>query len=396
MRDWFENETENSVKKVRAEISKRIEIIKANFKDLKISAIDFEVSDTIDAESRSSQNIYEKMTEMVEEFTFPKGITYKTAEDFVKDLEKFLQRVMTVGQRFIPNLKKKYRNRVFILNRALTRIQKSYQEFKNFLEGKTVLLKEVDDTSESITLLIQKVKGRELLKKQIKGETKEGEDIEKQISDLNENTENLETGTILRELDEINKELKIISNKFRLAIGGLDKPLKKLASRAQDGKVMVPPNLIDLAYLLRENPLKALDSSSVGHVKLNDLLEILIEATKADKLKLKTSMKNKTITLSKGIINGSINDLHADLLKLVEKRKEIEVKVEESGLKKQIQKFEAKQEEFEKSKYRKERSINDLKDKLNELNEYIVSLAAEIQRNVRRLTNQDVKINIKD
>jgi len=134
MNEWFQNDTENSVKKVRQEIQKRIELVKASMEELELAAQDFEIGDTIDAETRSSQNIFEKMTEMVTEFEYPEKITYKTTEEWVKSLGKFLQRVLTIGRRFIPNLKRKYKTRVFILNRALTRIQKNYHDFNKFIE----------------------------------------------------------------------------------------------------------------------------------------------------------------------------------------------------------------------------------------------------------------------
>jgi chromosome segregation ATPase len=179
-------------------------------------------------------------------------------------------------------------------------------------------------------------------------------------------------------------------------MSGLDKPLRKLNSRHQDGKVMVPPFLIELITQLRENPLKAFEDMSAGHKDLNDLLEILKEAAVKEILKLKPAMRNKTITLSQDIMNGAIKELHADLLQHSKKRKDIEVKVEESGLKVQIMGLKDKKENLEKNKDIQRRRINSLKDNLEELNKEIAKLAANTQRNVRRLTKQDVKINIKD
>ncbi|MBK5112429.1 MAG: hypothetical protein KGD59_06930 [Candidatus Heimdallarchaeota archaeon] len=394
MKTWFENETENRVMKVRSEIKKRMEYIIENFKELKVAAQDFEVSDTVDSETRSSQNIFEKMTEMVEEFEFPNTITYKTAEEFSKELEKFLKRVLTLGQRFIPNLKKKYKTRVFILNRALTRVQKNYQDFEAFLKDKTVLLKEVDSASESITLLVEKVEEREKLKEEIKSESSQLTKLEKQITDLNDNTSDLETATILKELAEISKEMNIIVKKIQLQMGGLDKPFRKLHSRVQDGKVLVPPHLMEFVEQYKDRPLEAFKDMPEGHKNLNDLLELLKEAAEKEKIKLKPAMKNKTISLSQEIIDGSIKELHSELLQQSKKRKDIETRVEESGLKEQIMGFKEKQENLEKNKGIQQRRVNNLKERLENLNEDIASFAANIQRKIRRLTNQDVKINI--
>ena len=396
MKEWFENETENSVKRVRAEISKRIELIEQNLDELKISAKDFEVGDTVDAETRSSQNIFEKMTEMVDEFEFPEKITYKTAEIFLKDLEKFLSRVLKLGQRFIPNLKKKYRTRVFILNRALTRIQKNFQDLEKFLEDKTVLLKEVDSTSDNIEFIIEKVEEREKIKNEIQNMEEDDAGLEKEIEKLDKRTSNLEHSDILAKLEAINKERKVVNNKLKLELGGLDKPLRKLAARQQDGKVIVPPHLIELANNIKDNPLEALEKVPHGQQEFNDLLEILIEAMKKDKLKLKASMNNKAISLAENIMNGSIKELHDELLSLASQRAELETKIDEYGLREKIHEIEEKQENLEKEKDRKRRRMNDLKSNLEMINKEIVDLAADTQRNVRRLTNQDVKINIKD
>jgi len=396
MNEWFQNDTENSVKKVRQEIQKRIELVKASMEELELAAQDFEIGDTIDAETRSSQNIFEKMTEMVTEFEYPEKITYKTTEEWVKSLGKFLQRVLTIGRRFIPNLKRKYKTRVFILNRALTRIQKNYHDFNKFIEDKTVLLKEVDETSDKISLIISKVEERDKLKKQISSEKAEADEILKEISELDNSTTSLESREVLTQLDDLNKKVQIIGKKLRLELGGMDKPLRKLTSRAQDGKVMVPPELVNIANLIRENPLDALWEMDEGHEKLNDLMEILIDASKTDKIKLKASMKNKAIAHAQEVINGSIKELHLDLISLKEQITNIEVKIEELGLKDQIREYKEAQQALKKNENRKRRTIRDLENSLQELNEEVASLAGETQRQVRKLTNQDVKINIKD
>ncbi|MHA1213636.1 MAG: hypothetical protein ACTSSH_14410 [Candidatus Heimdallarchaeota archaeon] len=357
MKDWFEDETKNSVKKIRSELGKRFDMFKSNLEELKISA----------------------------------------AKVLLKDIEKFYQRVLKQGSRFIPNLKKnKYRNRVFTLNRALQRIQKNYQDFERFLEDKSVLLRDVDQTSDDITLIIDKVKEREILKKQIQNQKADSDKIKNEISKLLESASNLKSKSILQELDEIKKNINIIDKKLRVHLGGLDKPLRKLVARAQDGKVMVPPHLVDLATVLKEKPVKAMENLDKGHSLLNDLMEILVDAVAADKLKLKTSMNNKAKLIGSKIIEGSIKELHDELLTFVEKRTEIEKKVEEAGLKQQINEFNEKRNSIEKSKDRMRRNINDLEHRLEMINSNIAEIAAETQRNVRRLTKQDVKINIKE
>ncbi|NHJ49194.1 MAG: hypothetical protein FK733_15505 [Asgard group archaeon] len=394
MKEWFENETENSVKKIRADIKKRIDYIDHNLEELKVAAQDFEVGDTVDAESRSSQNIFEKMTEMVDEFDFPEEITYKTAEEFLKKLGKFLSRVLTLGKRFIPNLKKKYRTRVFVLNRALERAQKNYKDFEIYLEQKTVLLKDVDSTSEDITILIDKVSERENIKQEIKSTTKDETNLGIKIKELDTSISSLDQSGILKELEEINNELKVINNKLKLELGGLDKPLRKLAARYLDGKVQVPPHLIELSNNIRDNPEKALEDIPEGHSELNDLLEILVEAMKKDKLKLKTSMNNKATNLANAIMNGKLKDLHSELLSFALRRKELEQKIDDLGLREQLQQIRMKQEELEKETDRKRRRKSDLEEKLDAINKEIVDLAADTQRKIRKLTNQDVKINI--
>ncbi|RLI71605.1 hypothetical protein DRO91_05440 [Candidatus Heimdallarchaeota archaeon] len=397
MKDWFEAETEGSVRKIRSELRKRFENISSNMEDLKIAAQDFEVKDTIDAESRSSQNIYEKMTEMVEEFEIPQTITYSSAQAFLKDLEKFLSRVLTLGSRFIRNLKKnKYRTRVFILQRALTRLQKNYQELENFLENKTVLLQEVDETSEGIENLIKKVHEREKIKKAIVEEKELVSQHEEKLQALKEEYTKITTGTAIEELEEITREEQIIVNKIKLVLGGLDKPLRKLISRAQDGKVMVPPGLIDLANQLKEDTKTALEKMDKGHPQLSELMEILQDAVEKNKLKLKPSMQNKTKTLTKEIIEGSIKEQHNELLRLVSKRNEIEQKIDQLGLRGQLEEITIKREAVEKDKLIVERRLKELQNQLESINNEIASLAAQIQRKVRKLTSQDVKINIKD
>lgn len=396
MKPWFEKQTENSVKKIRAELKKQIDYVASAMNDLKESAFEFEMKDTIDAETRSAQNIFEKFTEMTDAFEFPEEVTYKTAKDFHKRLEKFLTTLLTQGRRFIPNLGKKYKTRLFVLNRALTRIQRYYQEFDKFLEDKTVLLQEVDETSDNISLLIEKIDHRKKLREDIKSEKKVVVKIEEEIESLNNSTHDLEEGTVLSDLKDINDKVKIIGNKLRHELGGLDKPLRKLTSRVLDGKVVCPPELVALANEIRDNPLDAFLSSYNSYEKLTRLLEILKDAAKNDKLKLKANMTNKTIALSDEIIDGSIKNIFDELEELKEKRLAIKQKVEELGLKEKIDELESKQQDLSKNEDRKRRQIRDLEDQLEDLNDEIVKLAASTQRKIRDLTKQDVKINIKE
>lgn len=396
MQNWFLDETENSVKKIRSELSKRIEQIKEAMEDLEIAAQDFEVGDPVDAETRSSQNIYEKVTEMVEEFQYPDKVTYKTAEDFRKELEKFLERLVTLGKRFVPNLKRKYKTRVFILNRSLQRIQKNYNDFKKFLEDRSSLLKEVDHTSDMIAQIIEKIKERDEIKQEIDSYKSEADYILDKISQLDEDASNLESKTVLGELDDIEKEMNIIGNKLRLELNSFDKPLRKLSSRAQDGKVNLPPALSQLADRLKDETLEAFLEMDDGYQEMKDLMEKLIEAINSEKIKLKRSMSNKTLSSAQEVLDGSIADLHSELLKLKERKEEVEKRVEELGLEDKIKEYQEKQEELQKEEERKERRIRDLKDSLKEINKEIANLAAETQREVKRLTNQDVKINIKE
>jgi chromosome segregation ATPase len=394
MKEWFVNETEGSVRRVRGDIEKKVEGIRNSFTDLKEASKEFETKETIDAESRSAQNIYEKMTEMVEEFEFPEKITYKTAQEFNKDVEKFLQRVLTLGKRFIPNLGRKYKTRVFILNRALQRIQKYYEDFDKFLEEKTTVLQEVDNATDDIDLLMKKIQEREKLKETITEEKSEAKNIHSEISNIDENASDLQSESILGELNDIEEKITVLVKKLRLEVNSLDKPLRKLSSRAQDGVVRLPPNLVDLANKIRDKPQEAFLSLGKGHEKLNELLEILVDAMKEDKLKIKQSKIRKTIDLAEEILNGSIREIHNELIDLENRKKELEKQVEELGLEDKLQEIKNQQEQLEKNEDRKRRQIKDLERQLQDLNDNIAKLAAKTQKEIRRITDQDVKINI--
>jgi peptidoglycan hydrolase CwlO-like protein len=107
-------------------------------------------------------------------------------------------------------------------------------------------------------------------------------------------------------------------------------------------------------------------------------------------------MTNKATSLAENIMNGSLKELHDELLDLAAQRANLEKKIDEYGLREKIHEIEEKQDNLTKEKDRKRRRMNDLKSNLKTINDEIVDIAADTQRNVRKLTNQNVKINIKE
>lgn len=396
MQEWFKEQTEDSVKRVRNNIRKKMEDIQDALEDLVNTSQEFEVKDTVDAESRSSQNIYEKMTYLVEEFEFPKKITYARMKEFQKDVEKLIKNILTTGRRFIPNLGRKYKTRVFLLNRALKRIQKAYKDFRDYLEENTDLMQEVDETSDKIALLIKKMNTREELQKRIQEEEQDAEEVEEQISEIDEDASHLEAKKVMLELEEIDKEAKLMGKRLRQEIYNLDKPLRKLASRAIDGIVQLPPQLTNLANNLRDNPEEAFWNLEEGHENLNELLQILLDAIEEDKIKIKRSKARKTVELAEEIIGGSITEAHNEMLALKRRKEELNERINKFGLEEQIEKYQEKIEDLRKADNRKRRRINELEDQLEKLNEEIIQLAGHLQRKVRKLTEQDVKIDLKE
>jgi chromosome segregation ATPase len=115
---------------------------------------------------------------------------------------------------------------------------------------------------------------------------------------------------------------------------------------------------------------------------------------KEDKLKIKQSKIRKTIYFGEEILKGSIREIHKELIDLENRKKELEKQVEELGLEDKLQEIKNQQEQLEKNEDRKRRQIKDLERQLQDLNDNIAKLAAKTQKEIRRITDQDVKINI--
>ncbi|MEA2069918.1 MAG: hypothetical protein U9O98_01360, partial [Asgard group archaeon] len=310
---------------------------------------------------------------------------------------KFLKRVMIIGKKFIPNLGgRKYKTRVYVLNRIMKQLQDDYKDFEKFLRKKTKLLREVDETSEYINTIIKKMEERSELKKKIQNTIKEAETIQEKIDKMDDKQSNLESQKIVVQLEELDQQINVECNKLTLETGSLDKPLRKLTSRAHDGIVKLPPGLKKLAEQLQDNPHKAFLSMEKNHPKLNSLIDILIDAIKTEKIKLKSSMKSRALELAEDIKNGSIIEMLNKVIEHEKKKEELDEKIDELGIRKEIEKFKKERQEYEKDKERKERTIRDLKSKLKKLNDEIAEIAAKTQKRVKELTDKEVKIDIKE
>ena len=125
-------------------------------------------------------------------------------------------------------------------------------------------------------------------------------------------------------------------------------------------------------------------------------MEILVEAINKDKLKLKASMQNKAKALAEEIISGSIVELHNEMVDLVAKREAIEKQIDKARLKEKVSEIREERGKLEKELDRARRRTKDVQFDIEVINKGIVDLAASTQRKIRKQTDQDVKINIKD
>lgn len=153
----------------------------------------------------------------------------------------------------------------------------------------------------------------------------EREPIEKEIAELQQRIEQLETQGPIDQLNVAEAERDVINNELRNELRHLQKPFIKAQALATSGggAGLTPDELKKLSQYM-ENPVEAIASEEIGYPTLRQILEKLTRLMNEDKLKLKDDKARKATQSINDILNSnSLTSLQKRSLDVVTHRNEL-------------------------------------------------------------------------
>jgi hypothetical protein len=153
----------------------------------------------------------------------------------------------------------------------------------------------------------------------------EREPIEKEIAELQQRIEQLETQGPIDQLNVVEAERDVINNELRNELRHLQKPFIKAQALATSGggAGLTPDELKKLSQYM-ENAVEAIASEEIGYPTLRQILEKLTRLMNEDKLKLKDDKARKATQSINDILNSnSLTSLQKRSLDVVTRRTEL-------------------------------------------------------------------------
>lgn len=153
----------------------------------------------------------------------------------------------------------------------------------------------------------------------------EREPIEKEIAELQQRIEQLETQGPIDQLNVVEAERDVINNELRNELRHLQKPFIKAQALATSGggAGLTPDELKKLSQYM-ENAVEAIASEEIGYPTLRQILEKLTRLMNEDKLKLKDDKARKATQSINDILNSnSLTSLQKRSLDVVTRRNEL-------------------------------------------------------------------------
>jgi hypothetical protein len=351
----------------------------------------------------NSQKILERFVERISttliEIKIPSKhieLNYDNLQDYIASIRNLYAIYNETGKKTVPKFQKQYNIELRELDMHLRKIGELTQKVdvflrKNYQEGKNAeaLMKKIPRLQSGIEKIV-------LTKSQL-------EETENQFTSMKEKLAEMESSLEKISQDPAIIQLETIENQERQKTLILDdelkfkKALKKLKNAMEKGKSvgrMINENTLR-AYL--KNPVETLILEGPSTPDLRDLLlklRIILE-DEEDPLELKGELKEKMIENINQIINKEILKPYIEEFRSMrDSKQKVQQEIAQKGL--DAQRADIK-EKLAQLTLDTEHFENDLNRRKREYREYIEKVSIdreELQRSVKELTDEEVKIRI--
>ena len=343
--------------------------------------------------AKAANKMSKNISNIINQVDVPEDISYENFRLLLEDLGKAFAAIEHERRVWYRRI-----SPYFILDRrrldiAIKRAEDSIKELRSFLFQKYVKTKNAEHTLDIIDKLsqlleeaenIQKRKTqRETRMKLLEEKTRKNEQKIGLIQDKDEQNE----------LSKLEQRIRDLKRKVKYNLRHLQKPFRKMQSRAQRARVAVP---LDEARKLRryiKTPFEALTSEEEGHPILKRILKRVDGAIRQGKLKLKTSRLRKARKQIDGILKkDSLSNLHHRCLEAISKRKQLLTSEAVEATQKELEQLQATLQKLEKRKETIESRRRVLEEEHQKILRKMETPKVELEKSIFELTERKVQV----
>jgi len=396
--DFYKNKLDAQFYKVKKAVKKHISEIQANLLEIKVCTDHFiEAGEgKIDDKALKSLHFFsDRIRKEIDEIEIPEEeITYDAMHDLLNSLKKLFTNIYEISKKSVPKFQKQVQAEIKELSYKTRKLQNNEKDMDEFLRKKYTDLKDAEYLLKKLPKIFTLKDNIEHAKADLENFEKELDERKKEQESLTQALSNIEKNELFKELDKAEEDLAQlrmnINNKF-----GFKKALKKLKFELEKDTMHIPNINIYFLKDFLKNPINALVNESRDLPKFLALLVQLRHILEENKLNLKTDVRDKTIHQINTIFDEKSIQEDIDNIKkqhsLIDETKK---KIEQEGL---AVKREEIKNKISTNTVKLERLEHDLDRKNKDYLRYLSSLKTEreeIQNSIKKVINQEVKINI--
>lgn len=384
--EWLEINFGKKLESFRRDGQKSCDRVSQLISDLKDALQDLENKEERGASelaTKSAARFVEKTAPAVEKFSVPHEITYNNLETLKNDLERTLKLIGEYGQRWVPKMKPWYKTEIAEIDLYLRKLGKEYQDLQEILINRYPKIKDYESISDAVEEIGKEQKIANNLIKQKKELSKSLNKFEEAKKEKHGELKELKEKTLVRDITDVEKELKSVEDNILRELRFFEKPFRKLDRLVSDDTVHLSAENLRVLRNYLGTPLAAFLSEDDNCSQIKSLLTQLNDALAEETLGLKGSRNKKANDqISKICENDALTPLKNKYLKLLSERDSLKIQIHEKGLTQKQKHLETAVEELDQKKedintaiYRVE---TDYQKSINRIDTYIQKLEQKI------------------
>lgn len=396
--DWLDNKLGKKLESFKRDGQKSCDKIEQLINDLKDALQNLgnkEEKGASELAQKSANRFVEKSASSIENFVIPNEITYNNLEILKNDLERTLKTIGGHGQRWVPKITPSYRSEIAEIDLYLKRLGKEFQDLQKILIKKYSNIKDYESISGAVEEIRKEQEIANDLIKQKKELSKNLNKFEEAKQEKHSELEELKEKTLVRDITDVEKELKSVEQYILRELRSFEKPFRKLDKLISDDMVRISSEHLNTLRNYLNDPLASLLSEDDDCSQIKSLLTRLNEVLEEEKLGLKGSRRKKARDQISRICNKDILiPLKIKYLELASERDSLEIRIKEKGLKQKQRHLETAVEELDQKKEDIHTAISrtesDHQKSINRIDTHIQKLENKIDK----LTGTRIKIII--
>ena len=391
--EWFNSRVSSNMSSYRNQAAKQLRSIKDKVEEVKSAAHRFDYSDIKDPDvyQNYATTIYNRITEIFDDFETPENITYRNLEDFLTNTQSKINSCMNMLSKYLSWLKRdrSYKDKVKNLDRSLTRLKEEIFHFENKTLVSYSEIVKFEKVLEDIERLLELVERNFELQEEIESHADDVAKITKEIDKNQLALDELENHPGFVQLQTNKKELERIEITVSNKLSEIKKLSSKVLKAVDNKKINLDDYDKDTLKSLIKDPLTAFVKEPEGYNGIKSSLRALKEISSDPAIQMKKEKLQRAYENIDEIIDNELLEYQKSAQFIVKQSEAIEDKFHEMQLNVKMKKL---KQEIDNLKIDRNRITLSLRREKTDVEEEIESVNKSIENHIDEFTNKSVKL----